>query len=86
MNRTKLGSRGETSAQRAAKRAVWRRTAHVGLGREGSTSLSRDLVLQCPMIKREGDKEVPEPFAEMARFFTESHLLQRDIKLLPESM
>ena len=33
--------------------------------------LSRDLLFQCPMIKREGDKEVAEPFAEMARFFTE---------------
>ena len=70
----------------SAQRAVWHRTAHVGLGREGSTSLSCDLVLQCPMIKMEGDKEVPEPFAEIARFFTESHLLQRDIKLLLESV
>ena len=38
------------------------------------------------MIKREGDKEIPEPFAEMARFFTESRLLQRDIKLLLEGV
>jgi len=38
------------------------------------------------MIKREGDKEVAEPFAEMARFFTESRLLQRDIKLLLEGV
>ena len=38
------------------------------------------------MFKREGDKEVPEPFAEMARFFTESRLLQRDVKLLLEGV
>ena len=38
------------------------------------------------MFKREGDKDVPEPFAEMARFFTESRLLQRDVKLLLEGV
>ena len=39
------------------------------------------------MFKRvEGDKEIPEPFAEMAKFFTESRLLQQDVKLLIEGV
>lgn len=38
------------------------------------------------MFKRDGDKEVPEPFAEMAKFFTESRLLQQDVKLLIEGV
>ena len=38
------------------------------------------------MFKRDGDKEMPEPFAEMARFFTESRLLQQDVKLLIEGV
>ena len=38
------------------------------------------------MFKRDGDKEVPESFAEMARFFTESRLLQQDVKLLIEGV
>lgn len=41
--------------------------------------------IKCPMFKREGDKEA-EPYAEMAKFFTESRLLQRDIKLLLEGV
>ena len=39
-----------------------------------------------PMFKRDGDTEVPEPFAEMAKFFTESRLLQQDVKLLIEGV
>jgi staphylococcal nuclease domain-containing protein 1 len=42
--------------------------------------------IKCPIFKREGDKEVPEQFAEQAKFFTESRLLQRDIKLLVEGL
>ena len=42
--------------------------------------------LQSPQFKRDGDKEIPEPFAEIARFFTESRLLQRDIKVLLEGV
>lgn len=38
------------------------------------------------MFKREGDKETPEPFAEMAKFFTESRLLQQEVKLLIEGV
>ena len=38
------------------------------------------------MFKRDGDSEVPEPFAEMAKFFTESRLLQQDVKLLIEGV
>ena len=51
-------------------------------------SLSLVLVYspQCPQFKRDGDKEIPEPFAEVARFYTESRLLQRDIKVLLEGV
>lgn len=42
--------------------------------------------LQCPMFKRDGDKEVAEPYADMAKFFTEARLLQRDVKLLLEGV
>lgn len=38
------------------------------------------------MFKRDGDTEVPEPFAEMAKFFTESRLLQQDVQLLIEGV
>ena len=38
------------------------------------------------MFKRDGDSEVPEPFSEMAKFFTESRLLQQDVKLLIEGV
>ena len=41
---------------------------------------------QSPTFKRDGDTEVPEPFAEMAKFFTESRLLQQDVKLLIEGV
>ena len=41
---------------------------------------------QCPTFKRDGDKDTPEPFAEQAKFFTESRLLQQDVKLLIEGV
>uniref|UniRef100_A0A1X7UNN1 Staphylococcal nuclease domain-containing protein 1 n=2 Tax=Amphimedon queenslandica TaxID=400682 RepID=A0A1X7UNN1_AMPQE len=42
--------------------------------------------IKSPSFKRDGDKEVPEPFAEQAKFFTDSRLLQRDVKLLIEGV
>jgi staphylococcal nuclease domain-containing protein 1 len=42
--------------------------------------------IKSPMFKRDGDTETPEPFAEMAKFFTESRLLQQDVKLLIEGV
>ena len=38
------------------------------------------------MFKRDGEKEVPEAFAEQARFFTESRLLHRDVKVTLEGV
>ena len=43
-------------------------------------------VFQSPAFKWDGDNEVAEPYAEMAKFFTESRLLQQDIKLLIEGV
>lgn len=43
-------------------------------------------ILQCPTFKRNAEgKEVPEPFAAEAKFFTESRLLQRDVQIILES-
>jgi len=42
--------------------------------------------IKCPMLKRENDKEMPEPYYDEAKFFTESRLLQREIKVLLESV
>lgn len=42
--------------------------------------------VKSPQFKRDGDKETPEPFAEVARFFVESRLLQRDIKVQLEGV
>lgn len=36
------------------------------------------------MFKMEGDQQVPEEFAEEAKYFTESRLLQRDVKIILE--
>ena len=36
------------------------------------------------MFKRDGDTEVAETFAEEAKYFTESRLLQRDVKIILE--
>ncbi|KAG8576651.1 hypothetical protein GDO81_009920, partial [Engystomops pustulosus] len=42
--------------------------------------------IKCPTFKRnEEGKEVPEPFAAEAKFFTESRLLQRDVQIILES-
>lgn len=37
-----------------------------------------------PMFKLEGTENVPEPYAEEAKFFVESRLLQRDVKIILE--
>ncbi|CAB4010332.1 staphylococcal nuclease domain-containing 1-like [Paramuricea clavata] len=37
--------------------------------------------IKTPMFKRDGPTEIAEPFAEEARFFTESRLLQREVKI-----
>jgi staphylococcal nuclease domain-containing protein 1 len=43
--------------------------------------------LKCPGFKREADNtEVAEPFAEEAKQFVESRLLQRDIKVILEGV
>lgn len=42
--------------------------------------------IKCPMFKREGDIEVPEPFAEDAKFFVETRLLQKDVKVILEGV
>ena len=36
------------------------------------------------MFKLEGTENVPEPYAEEAKFFVESRLLQRDVKIILE--
>jgi len=42
--------------------------------------------IKCPMFKREEDKEVAEPYAEEAKQFVESRLLQRDVKIILEGV
>ncbi|KAJ8031554.1 nuclease domain-containing protein 1 [Holothuria leucospilota] len=42
--------------------------------------------IKCPMFRREEDKEVPEQFADEAKFFTESRLLQRDVHIILEGV
>lgn len=43
--------------------------------------------IKCPGFKREADNtEVPEPFAEEAKAFVETRLLQRDIKVILEGV
>jgi staphylococcal nuclease domain-containing protein 1 len=42
--------------------------------------------VKTPLFKQEGEKQVPEPFAEEAKFFVESRLLQRDVKVLLEGV
>ena len=42
---------------------------------------------QCPMFKIESDgKQVAEQYAEEAKYFTEVRLLQRDVKIVLESV
>lgn len=40
--------------------------------------------VKCPVIKREGDVEVAEPFGEEAKQFVEARVLQRDVKVILE--
>jgi staphylococcal nuclease domain-containing protein 1 len=40
--------------------------------------------IKCPMFKIEGDKTIPEQFAEEAKFYTESRLLQRNVQIIFE--
>lgn len=42
--------------------------------------------IKCPGFKREGDQEVAEPFAEEAKQFVETRLLQRDVKVILEGL
>lgn len=42
--------------------------------------------IKAPMFKNEDGKQVPEPFAEEAKFFTECRLLQRDIQIILEGV
>jgi len=42
--------------------------------------------IKCPGFKREGDVEVPEPYAEEAKFFVETRLLQRDVTVVLEGV
>ena len=45
--------------------------------------------VKCPTIKRDPDdpkKEVADPFAAEAKFFVESRLLQRDVKIILEGV
>lgn len=45
------------------------------------------LFFQCPMNKQDAEgKQVPEPFMEEAKFFTESRLLQKDVKIILEGV
>jgi staphylococcal nuclease domain-containing protein 1 len=42
--------------------------------------------IKCPGFKRENDVDVPEPFAEEAKQFVETRLLQRDVKVMLEGV
>ncbi|KAH9499055.1 nuclease domain-containing protein [Bulinus truncatus] len=43
--------------------------------------------IKCPMNKQDADgKQVPEPFMEEAKYFTESRLLQKDVKIILEGV
>ncbi|XP_070535997.1 staphylococcal nuclease domain-containing protein 1-like [Ptychodera flava] len=42
--------------------------------------------IKCPMFKLENEQQVPEPYAAEAKFFTESRLLQRDVKVILEGV
>lgn len=45
------------------------------------------LALQCPMFKQDDSgKQVPELFAEEAKYFTEVRLLQRDVQIILEGV
>eukprot|EP00794_Sanderia_malayensis_P012792 gene12792-14103_t len=42
--------------------------------------------IKCPMFKMEGDKQVPEMYAQEAKFFTDSRLLQREVQIIFEGV
>lgn len=42
--------------------------------------------VKAPGFKREDSKEVPEPFAEEAKYFVETRLLQREVKVVLEGI
>jgi len=42
--------------------------------------------IKCPGFKRDGDNEVPEAYAEEAKFFVETRLLQRDVTVVLEGV
>ncbi|XP_013400394.1 staphylococcal nuclease domain-containing protein 1 [Lingula anatina] len=42
--------------------------------------------IKCPMFKLEGTTPKPEPYAEEAKFFTESRLLQREVEIILEGV
>ncbi|KAK6171496.1 hypothetical protein SNE40_019673 [Patella caerulea] len=43
--------------------------------------------IKCPMFRQDSEgKQIVEPFAEEARFYTESRLLQRDIQIILEGV
>ncbi len=42
--------------------------------------------IKCPGFKRESDLEVPEAYAEEAKFFVETRLLQRDVTVVLEGV
>ena len=80
---------------RQRKKAIFLFSAIVEMVRDGSTIRAFVLPtfeyvtvmmtgIKCPMFKIDGDKQTPEPFAEEAKFFTESRLLQREIQIVFE--
>ncbi|CAH1799685.1 unnamed protein product [Owenia fusiformis] len=42
--------------------------------------------IKCPMFKLEDTKQVPEPFAVECKYFTESRLLHREVKVILEGV
>ncbi|XP_067676667.1 staphylococcal nuclease domain-containing protein 1-like [Haliotis asinina] len=42
--------------------------------------------IKCPMFRQEEGKQVAEPYAEEAKFFTECRLLQRDVHIILEGV
>jgi staphylococcal nuclease domain-containing protein 1 len=42
--------------------------------------------LKCPVFKREAENEVAEPFAEEAKQFVETRILQRDVQVILEGV
>lgn len=42
--------------------------------------------IKCPMSRRDGDKDLFEPFAQEAKYFTDCRLLQREIQIILEGV